>query len=75
MKTDPQLEIIVRGAPWRVTMRSKYSLAYCVAVYLASTGRKWVVFVRRSTINQIESYPLAVQGKHIIKSMEISSHF
>jgi hypothetical protein len=69
MKTDTRLETIVRGTPWRVTMQLKYNLAYCMAVYLASTGRKWADFVRQSTMTQIESYPLVVRGKPIIKFM------
>jgi hypothetical protein len=56
-------------------MRSKYNLAYYVAVYHASTGRKWADFVRRSTVTQIEPYPLVVRGKPVIKSMVISFHF
>ena len=39
------------------------------------TGRKWADFVRRSTITQIESYPLEVLGKPTMKSILMSSHF
>ena len=66
---------MVRGTPCRVITRSKYNLAYFLAEYLVSTRRKWADLVRRSIMTQIESYPFAVWGKPITKSIEISSYF
>jgi hypothetical protein len=52
-----------------------YNSTYVAIVYFTLTERKWAIFVSRSMITQIESYPLVVLGNPIIKSILISSHF
>jgi hypothetical protein len=52
-----------------------YSSAYAINGYFTLTGRKWAIFVSRSMITQMESYPFAVLGNPTMKSILISSHF
>jgi hypothetical protein len=52
-----------------------YSSAYAITGYFTLTGRKWAIFVSRSMITQMESYPFVVLGNTTTKSMLISSHF
>jgi hypothetical protein len=63
------------GIPCRLTILSKYILAYRIVGYIVWTGMKCADLVRRSIITQIESNPFEVLGKPTMKSILISSHF
>ena len=72
---DPLSDIMVLEIPCKQTILVRYILAYLKTEYLVLTGIKWADFVSWSTITQIESYPLNVLAKLIMKSIQMSFHF
>jgi hypothetical protein len=52
-----------------------YNSAYCLTLYVVSTGMKWADLVKRPMMTHIELYPREVRGKPTMKSMQMFSHF
>jgi hypothetical protein len=52
-----------------------YSSGYSLTLYVVAMGMKWADLVKQSMVTHIELYPHEVQGKPMMKSMQMFSHF
>ena len=63
---------ILSDNPWCLNISWKYSLAVSAAPHVMLNLIRWTLFETESMMTRIESWPLPVLGRSVIKSIDIS---
>ena len=68
-------DTILDGTPCNLTFSLTYNWTNLAIDILRFTGKKWALFVSRSTITHVASWPWTDLGKWVTKSIAMLSHF